>query len=133
MLEPEEIRYASISMFALMIMSSMTAFMGLSASDWSPSEPEVPESGGYNPSEPEYWSSWEPGDSLLDQVFYGFFGDMIQLLTDGIAYPVAVIDGWGVMIANAGWAAGFVIVPSIVMLLVLVNAGYKVAKALPYT
>jgi hypothetical protein len=37
------------------------------------------------------------------------------------------------MIANAGWAAGFVIVPSIVMLIVIVNAGYQIAKALPYT
>jgi hypothetical protein len=132
LLEPEEIRYASISMFALIIMTSMTAFMGLSASDWSPNQPKVPESGGYNPSNPDYWSSWQPGGEA-DLLSSTFFGDLIQLVTDGIAYPVAIVNGWEAMIANAGWAAGFVIVPSIVMLIVIVNAGYQIAKALPYT
>lgn len=134
LLEPEEIRYTSISIFALMIMTSMTVFMGFSASNWSPNQPSVPTDGsGNNPSDPSYWSSWEPGSGLLTDTFYGFFGDMIQLLTDTIAYAVAVLNGWDIIIANAGWAASFIVVPSIVMLLIIVNSGYKIAKALPYT
>jgi hypothetical protein len=131
-LEPQEIRYTIISVFALVIMNSMTVFMGLSASSWNPNEPDVPQSGGYNPGDPEYWSSWKPG-SLTNIREQSFWGDFIGLITDGIGYVVATIEGWQIIINNAGWAAAFITVPSIVMLLIIANTGYKVVKAIPYT
>lgn len=123
-------------------MTGMLAFMGLSATgggtgDFEPGSPEFTNESGasFNFSNPASYDEFEPGGNLLTggDAYTGFIGELIALVTDIIAYPFQLMNRWIQMIANAGWAAAFIVVPSVVMALVLANAVYKIAKALPYT
>lgn len=139
LLEPAEIRYTIISIVALTVMTGMLAFMGISGTgngQFSASQPNVTNaSGQVNPSNPATYSNWEPSSSssLIDGGFFGFLGSFFEFMTDAIAYPFVLMNQWSTMVANAGWASIFIVIPSLVMLLVVVNAMYKIAKAIPYT
>lgn len=138
LLEPAEIRYTIISLVALTVMSGMLAFMGISGTGGGQFQADnasvTNETGDtVDPSDPSTYDSWEASGDLLTDTWYGFFGSMLEFVTDAIAYPFTLMNQWGTMVANAGWASIFIIIPSIVMLLVVVNAMYKIAKAIPYT
>lgn len=132
LLSPAEIRYTVISLTALVIMTAMLGFMGLSATGgYDPANPEITDGSGsvVNPSNPSTYSNWQPGSVLQGS----YFGQVAELITDAIAYPFSAMNRWVTMLANAGWATIFIVIPSIVMMLVVLNAVYQIAKALPYT
>lgn len=141
LLEPAEIRYTIISIVALTVMTGMLGFMGISGTgggQFSADEPRINDSANatVNPANPATYSAWEPSSTDFfssSSGFFGFLGSFFEFMTDAIAYPFTLMNQWSTMVANAGWASIFIVVPSIVMLLVVVNAMYKLAKAIPYT
>lgn len=130
LLEPAEIRYTVISVFTLMIITSMMFFTGVAATSWTPSNPDAPGSDGCNISEQCYW------DQLSDSNIFGandVLNSMLDPILQGVGTLVGIMTQWNGVIAEAGWASGFIIVPSLVMVLILGGVVVKIVNALPYT
>jgi len=121
LLSDAEIRYTSISMIALVIITRVLNFMALRDSAFTPAERagKTVDWSGLS-----FGSISEIGNSL---------SQVITNLTTVFQNLTNVLDGWVFLVDTAGWASAFVLIPSLVMFFIILNATYQIAKALPYT
>ena len=116
-----EIRYTSISMIALIIITRVLNFMALRDSAFTPTE---------RAGETVNWSNLSFGS--VSEIANSL-NTVIANITIVSKNLTNVLDGWVFLVDTAGWASVFVLIPSLVMFFIILNTTYQIAKALPYT
>lgn len=127
MITPEEIRYSAISFVALAILTRVLNFMYDDVEKYEITEYSIPTIGDYKITQQGYWANLDLSD------IPAVLPDILEAVTLAFSPVANAFSGWLALVDMAGWASVFILVPSVIMLMVIANTGYKLIKALPTT
>lgn len=122
LIEPEELRYGSISMFGLIIMSTLLDWTDLGSK--------------YEPTKPSTSNVTQVGDrSALDQMMDPDIGGgasaidtMIDIILTPIQFPINMLIQWSNVWDAMGMMSVFIIVPMMIMMFILAGILVKVVS-----
>lgn len=133
-LEPEEIRYASISMFGLIMYTTFLAWIGelQTANVYSPTQPNTADVEALNQS--STYNILEPGSFTGPVAYIQAVLDFgVDLITVPVDILVSLLLTWHNLWNIAGFGSGVVIVPMFVMIVIIIGVVFKFVSVLPTT
>lgn len=126
-LEPEEMRYAAISAFGLIIMTTLLKWSGLGQTRYTPLKPGISNTTQFNQS--------STLDSLMEPNLTGGLGSgPLGLILDVVLTPFQIIIDfllmWSMVWDSMGFMSIFIIVPMFLMAVIVAGAIVKLVAAI---